>query len=128
VSTDLTLPEPNIPLLRKAVEWAEAEAAKTDGTCLWDQGAWAQETDCGTAYCIAGFAAVNSIPNAHEVPDGFGYVDLYVDGEEAFWFDTGGRALGLTLFEAEKLFHAQNTIADVRRIAEGIAARAGERL
>jgi hypothetical protein len=36
--------------------------------------------------------------------------------------------LGLTSAEAEALFAGSNTIEDVRRVAEEIAARVGERL
>ncbi len=119
------LPEPNIPLLRKAVEWAEAEAAKTDGTGLWNQAWYAEQRECGTAYCIAGFAIMAGLSGAKLV-DGY---ELEVDGNDCVsWFDTGRAALGLTENEAYALFNANNSIAEVREVAEQIAARAGERL
>jgi hypothetical protein len=126
------LPQPNIPLLRKAVEWAEAEAAKTDGTCLWDQGSWAEQTDCGTTYCIAGYTVLIALPQAEmrerEDENEPGLLDLYVDGERAWWSETAASVLGITREECLDLFEADNSIADVRLFAEQIAARAGERL
>ena len=123
------LPQPNIPLLRKAVEWAEAEAAKTDGTCLWYQRNWAVETECGTAYCIAGFVVTQTVAGASVViPDWDAddpYAVLQIDGARADWISVGRDALGLTADEASGLFHEDNTIGDVRRIAEQIAARDG---
>lgn len=118
------LPTPNIPLLRKAVEWAEAEAAKTDGTCLWVQQSYITETACGTAYCIAGYVAAVSpevtIPSTWSFPQ--------MGGREVPYHEVGQTLLGLTTDEAYDLFDALNTIYDVRETAEEIAARAGERL
>lgn len=124
--------EVNIPLLRKAVEWAEAEAAKPRELCEWEQGVWALSAEeraaapladmdltelpmyekapgCGTCYCIAGFVAVAS---------GVETVGYYHEVEAS-------RLLGLDPVQACDLFHADNTIEDVRRIAESLA---GERL
>ena len=122
----------NIPLLRKAVEWAEAEAAKPFELCEWRQAMWvttfdedatrkwkfiAQRTtrealgkapECGTCYCIAG------------------YVVAAVDGREHVSLSTEERAAQLLGLPGHSdLFDAVNTIEDVRRIAEDIA---GERL
>jgi hypothetical protein len=109
----------DIPLLRKAVEWAEVEAAKPTEQCQWYQGAYdvpAYEVNrkCGTCYCIAG------------------WVCLVADGEVPE-FGIGPRAAELLGIPDEHnyeggLFWDTNTIEDVRRIAEGIAAEAGERL
>lgn len=129
INSPSDLPEPNIPLLRKAVEWAEAEAAKTDGTCLWNQGVWAASTDCGTAHCIAGYVVMAAHPGNVTVAESeYGDLDLYVDGEEALWGETAQELLGLTVHERVDLFDGANTITDVRLFAEQIAARAGERL
>jgi hypothetical protein len=112
----------NIPLLRKAVEWAEAEAAKPVEQCQWYQGYWAVpaeiiKRDCGTCYCIAGrvlhdaglpiddYSAENNARAAAGL--------LGIDWEEAMY---GG------------LFSASNDIQAVRRKAEEIAAAAGESL
>lgn len=143
--------EVNIPLLRKCVEWAEAEAAKPDVECRWEQreyvtvpyirahniasrrmgdvpwvygNEWCErrdalaselEPECGTCYCIAGYvgqqlderyARSATVDNRH--------VDSFARG-----------ALGLNSSQAEQLFDSDNSIEDVRRIAEEIA---GERL
>jgi hypothetical protein len=128
----------NIPLLRKAVEWAEAEAAKPPEMCEWEQRRYilprldeadpetasaygglenvarereefGKAEECGTCYCIAGYvAAVSGRPFDY-------YSAEYVASEE----------LGISAFGADALFCATNSIADVRRIAEEIA---GERL
>jgi hypothetical protein len=135
--TLIDLPEPNIPLLRKAVEWAEAEAAKTDGTCLWNQEDWAKQTDCGTAYCIAGYTVAIASPTVAIVPEpcdcGQDWcktvnVNARRDGNPLDWEAEGQQLLGLDAEEAERLFDPGNSITDVRRHAEAIAARAGERL
>lgn len=114
----------NVPLLRKAVEWAEGEAAKPPELCEWWQGMWVTEPkdfaietvfgmpkkapECGTCYCIAGYIC--------EV--------LGLDTKRGYT-EPSAEALGIDGDRAEDLFHGGNTIEDVRRIAEGIA---GERL
>lgn len=133
----MTEPTVNIPLLRKAVEWAEAEAAKPYELCEWFQGDWvvtpgARKThrawlerkgqpieglaakECGTCYCIAGYAA--QVVDPH-----------FADTDEVG--DTTARevaqeALGITDRQADQLFAGPNTITDVRRIAESIAGEA----
>lgn len=125
-------PAVNIPLLRKAIEWAEAEAAKPWELSEWNQGWWMSEPalvrpsydlidaglarrdqakapECGTCYCIAGFVAAET-QNVH---------DPFLAR------DTAADALGLDEDQADELFDGGNNIADVRRVAESIA---GERL
>ena len=123
----------NIPLLRKAVEWAEAEAAKPPELCEWVQAWWrtapdasegswewrvrngrhrwdavARSHECGTTYCIAGYIA-----------------EQVAGRVESGWSQIAQEALGIHALAASRLFDAVNTIQDVRRIAEEIA---GERL
>lgn len=125
---DLSLPAPNIPLLRKAVEWAAAEAQKPPEQREWNQGTWAEPTACGTAYCVAGYVAITAMPGAREVASTYGDYDLYVGDKRWRWDEAAQGLLGITGDEADDLFAAGNTITDVRRVAEEIAARAGERL
>ena len=120
------MPDVNIPLLRKCVEWAEAEAMKPDELRNWEQNYYSVEPDqypiarpirgvgqvevqkapsCGTCYCIAGYAS---------------YLSEKVPGSVA-----GAEVLGLNSSDARVLFDEENTIEDIRRIAESIA---GERL
>jgi len=135
----------NIPLLRKCVEWAEAEAMKPIELCEWNQLDWiADDTEqrmarlrvqegefftrldralaikapeCGTCYCIAGYIT-------HEI------VGEKAGAEAGVMFGASraivaANALGISKNAAEPLFRADNTIEDVRRIAESIA---GEKL
>ena len=131
----MTEPTVNVPLLRKAVEWAEAEAAKPAELCEWEQGAWSttaedvawargfladgerapawvsriaeKSDDCGTCFCIAGFI------NAQH-------------GNRPSDYKAAAELLGLPVgIDVPDLFKPSNTIEDVRRIAESIA---GERL
>lgn len=128
----------NVPLLRKAVEWAEAEAVKPPELREWEQNWWVltpeerarrvevaqndpnyydsrewaayiKAPECGTCYCIAGFVAAQTDSGA---------VGYQVEAAAA-------EALGLDLDSAGPLFDCDNTIEDVRRIAESLA---GERL
>jgi hypothetical protein len=104
--------EVNIPLLRKAVEWAEAEAAKPQRTSAWYQPGVIENAedigrDCGTCYCLAGFIAATV--TGEEWPDD--PIGVALDA-------LGGASIG-------GLFSATNSIQDVRRIAEDLA---GERL
>lgn len=125
-------PEVNIPLLRKAVEWAEAEAAKPRELCEWHQGAWValpqelrRAPDCGTCYCIAGHV-VATLGYTHPAKNEYG--DHMVNPVTKGHVDPHKRAmkeLGLTDDQAGELFRGCNNIKDVRRIAEAIA---GERL
>ena len=109
----MTAPTPDVPLLRRAVGWVESEAAKPWEVREWQQQFWrSYHPFCGTVYCVAG------------------YVD-HIAGRDTNFdtiADSARQLLGLTGREGKALFAAHNTAADVRRIAEDIAARAGERL
>ena len=127
-------PNANVPLLRKAVEWVEAEAAKgkdSKGIPLgeWIQGAWAtdktdlvtyygtaleQEHTCGTAFCVAGYVGQLQEPRYAEKDT--------VDGVHVSEF--AEKVLGLTPSESTALFSGGNSAEDVRRIAERIAGEA----
>lgn len=114
----------NLPLLRKAVEWAESEDRKPKPESEWFQTFFAMpgvmiDRDCETAYCIAGYVAKSAGREANEFED---------------WDDIAMELLGIDwtdAWEREKgggLFAASNTIEDVRRIAENIAHKYGEEL
>jgi hypothetical protein len=149
----VTDPIPDIPRLRKTVEWAEAEAAQPDGG-RWRQSNWysflgaephfkmdaevaltgegvaSEEGFCKTAFCIAGKAVVDSDQFVLRAGGGGSCLMAYdLDtGEHMPWGVAGATVLGLTSVEAEALFDERNTIDDVRHVAEEIAARVGERL
>lgn len=125
--------EVNIPLLRKAVEWAEAEAAKPPGQCLWLQAEWMTfpedhksehswsaglreenglTAECGTTHCIAGWIGATM---------GDGFDRNWVNAEGVAVEEFAAEALGLSRCDAMALFRGTNTIEDVRRIAESLA-------
>lgn len=138
--------EVNVPLLRKAVEWAEAEAAKPRELCEWYQGSWrmdpaqaggnfydedadeaySKSTDCGTCFCIAGYAASITLQPGETLEDD----TIRLDGQlQAFVYDRAAEVLGIQSGPMSNrhigLFNGSNSIEDVRRIAEELA---GERL
>lgn len=127
--------EVNIPLLRKAVEWVEAEALKPISEREWYQASWRRpETvevwdevsekyvaHCGTAYCVAGYVGQLVNPE-YQKSDWL----KNEGGTPVMHVSTAAKeALGLTTDQADRLFDAGNDVKDVRRIAEEIA---GERL
>lgn len=136
--TDEELPRPNLPLLRKVLDHIDAHPNE------WYQSEWGIRTDsypltfidgnapaCGTAFCIAGHAAVMSGATpvwgeegnlSYIRPPGGGFADVQ---------EFARKALGLTHDEASSLdglFAAENDRDEIQRHAEAIAARAGERL
>lgn len=133
-------PIPDLPLLRKAVEWAETEATKPDGESQWYQDTWrtthgdTSEGFCGTSFCIAGYVAETTEGNwvgqserlyakDYDHPE---CVKVNPARNTVHVSDRAQRLLGLTHGEAAQLFSAYNTIDDVRRAAKRIALRAGE--
>lgn len=116
----------NLPLLRKAVEWAESEATKPRDESHWNQRLFATQRACGTAYCIAGYVVAEHAEGEHNVAthhidnDGSAKIAqdlLGIDREDA-WGRLGGVGL----------FSACNSIEDVRYVAERIARKHGEEL
>lgn len=114
--------EVNIPLLRKAVEWAEAEHARSDGKGAWRQCTVAEdseETHCGTAYCIAGYVLAQQ---------GYSVAQIQAMGDSDEDLDLAAELLGIPAWSttfAPHLFDGFNDITRVRSIAEELA---GERL
>lgn len=118
--------EVNVPLLRKAVEWAEVEAEKGSAS-RWDQQWWrftptvfvegigVTNATCDTCYCIAGY--VGTLVNE-------AYVHSEWDDDGVHVADAAQKALGLTAEQAGCLFRSSNTIEQVREIAEHIAGGA----
>ena len=121
-------PTPNLPLLRKVLEHVDAHPDE------WNQHAWGMQTSrsaCGTAFCIAGHAAVMAglTPVWKRTGDEtFMHSVVDADGNEVFVAYAAQDALGLTGAEQEQLFWLYNSRADVQTVAERIAARGGERL
>lgn len=132
--------EPNVPLLRKMVEWVEEQATLTEGRewnqtwfVLHDMGVqWVvgegEVAFCDTAYCVAGKVAVDA---GWVAKDDSGYV--HKDGVTRRASDVAAEILGIPDWYAvdedydrpEHLFDGGNSAEDIRRLAEGYA---GERL
>ncbi len=129
----LNYPTPDVPLLRKVLAWAETEATKPEPEREWDQSAWRRsaalrskihDQPCGTAYCIAGYTC--HLDGREWDTDATGLGICLVDGRTTP--AVARSLLGITKLEAGALFDANNTIDQLRRIAGGIAARAGDTL
>lgn len=127
-------PTVNIPLLRKAVEWVEAEEARPYREREWNQATWYLERSdtaqaegwCGTACCVAGWVGLNS-PDVAMERDEEGELTnrvTYHGGHSVHVADYARMQLGLTDAEADELFAGANAAADIRRIAEEIAGEA----
>lgn len=113
----------DIALLRKSVEWAEAEAALPVKNSAWCQRDWvtpgeAIGRDCGTAYCVAGYILhiTGNEPTVSGLSTGLRAAELLgVRLDQVLW-NSGGSGL----------FGSINTIKDVRREAELLATKYGE--
>jgi hypothetical protein len=123
-------PVPNIPLLRKAVEWVEAEAEKNIKEREWNQGDWmrrrsaANEAEgwCGTACCVAGWVGLQADNAQPEMRDGeFTDRMVYPSGMVVHVADYARAALGLTEEQADSLFAGSNTAETIRMLAEEFA-------
>ena len=91
----------------------------------YDQGVIEGETACGTAYCIAGWAAFLRLGHAWQVTQV--YCDLLgLDFREAWGYvkrtDTGGERVVPGLFSSEWRPHDGLSVPDaLRKIGEGAA-------
>lgn len=138
--------DPYIPRLRKIVEWVEEQDALPETDREWQQVGWLDNSamraatqlarasgdlatvatmfDCKTKACVCGRLAIE---NGATIETGASsFLDIRFDGLDPYSY--GQRELGITYDEASNLFDAFNTAPDVRRDAETIAARVGERL
>lgn len=135
----------NIDLLRECVEWAEKEDAKGPFDSHWNQGGWAtpmrtvlahrglvvvEQDDapvCGTAYCIAGYAAAISGMTLPKRPDCLDrrMVAAKLPCVQPDFSEVGAALLGIDEVEARTLFDGANTLERVKRIAAEIASNHG---
>lgn len=88
----------------------------------WDQEFWAQQKDCGTSYCMAGWACVL---DGQKIDWGLGNSDAdSVDGyAESSYLTTGERVdekgreiLGLNYEQADDLFYCTNNASALMRL------------
>ena len=120
---------PDIPLLRKCVEWAETEAQKPYRERRWEQSRWKVEKECGTAYCIAGYVIELQGGYEWDRDEVWGDCIRSSDGLGVERVSTvANRLLGLTPEQGDALFYPGNNIQRVRHVAERIAQTQGETL
>jgi len=80
----------------------------------WNQGAWAVQTSCGTAYCFAGTAVHLAQPDAEfNFDDGAPRVAWSVNDRPVG--ASAAELLGLSEDDADRLFEPGNTLTDLRR-------------
>ena len=131
-------PAPDLPMLRKVISAIDAEPDR------WSQHSWGHfiqdqsgEWSCGTARCVAGWAATFAPTLVTEQESPHSPPDLVIS-------DTASYALGLTRWEAIDLFESSMYVRidpcsgthasrseqreNIQVIAEQIAERAGETL
>jgi hypothetical protein len=133
------LPPVNVPLLRKAVEWVEEQAALPYNGA-WDQNDWArtlstwesQKRGCGSAYCFAGYVSQTAYPefadtsvitvnaNTYKTSD----IAMALLGLTDEHYLLGSRALRVPGID-RYLFQGDNSPEDIRAICEFVA---GEKL
>lgn len=151
----MTTPEPNIPLLRKAVEWVETQDALPEIDREWEQEVYLSPPEhrafkmirlsgltaldpytirplvdrlaphCGTGYCVAGHIAA-TIDSRYLTTEAVDYPHGFEYlGRAVHSSVVAKEAMGLTGAQAGELFAGGNTARDIRRVAENVA---GERL
>lgn len=104
---------PNIEALRDAVEWVEREDAKRQ---RGEPSEWCQRTwFCGSAYCVAVYIALK-----HGYSRAYGRA-VERDGKACSVFHAALGILKIMRYECWRMVDANNTAADIRRIAEEIA-------
>jgi hypothetical protein len=101
---------PNIPLLRKAVEWVEEQAALPEEERTWDQGVWR----CDTAMCVAGY--ISDLEGWHIYRESSMSVRHPETGQIRSISHVARQALGLDEVASTALF--VETIADERVIRD----------
>ncbi len=121
----------NVELLDVCLAWAEQEAVKPFGA--WDQSDWSRETDCGTSYCIAGYA-VSLQPGLRFCRTTRGVAYAVLGADHLFKSGIGPVAadlLGIDRVSADYLFDPSNAIEDIRQYvatlkAEGVLRPPGD--
>jgi len=107
----------NKELLRRTMDAVPANPE------LHNQKLWATQTDCGTAYCFAGWACkLSGFEADFEFlePNKAGVIDAarLVGGDQIDY--KASQLLGLDWWSAECLFAAENTTADLKELVDEI--------
>jgi hypothetical protein len=102
---------PDVPLLRKLVEWVEEQDKLPPEQKEWNQGEWIDRfAVCGTAYCSAGYIG--------QMLDERYKLNPYVMGIHVSRF--AAINLGLNSRQASCLFNGANSAAAIRGIVTNI--------
>jgi hypothetical protein len=142
------MPTPNVPMLRKAVEWVEEQDKLPEIDREWDQSDFRRSPEAYALYLM--FQVRNALgvrvghghlkkaaqvlePHCGTVFCVAGYVGQLTDERYRFHevvndihvAQFAQQVLGLTEDQANEMFDGCNTAADIRRIAERVA---GEQL
>ena len=122
----------DVPLLRKVADWVDEQAALPIRASAWSQMNWVVEgrtigrTECGTAYCVAGYVG-NVLSDYACASDTQTWV-VTERGEEHV-SDVAACMIGLPIDVLNRqLFSGINSAAEVRSWCEIYAERAGEKL
>jgi hypothetical protein len=119
-------PVPNLNLIREVLSVIKENPER------WNQSIWMSSPEpkftCGTAMCVAGHAVSISDLDIKWVYSRWDkeYRGTLEDGRMIA--KVAQELLGLTENEANTLFDANNTFAELKTIAKQIAERAGEKL
>ncbi|MET0426648.1 MAG: hypothetical protein ABW046_22465 [Actinoplanes sp.] len=106
----------NIELLDKIITQIEEHPE------LWNQGVWAAPTECGTAYCVAGWAASMTLAGPLEL---HGSMFIDADGVRHVWATYGADVLGITDSQADELFNGGNDLETIKEMRDALAANPG---
>lgn len=100
----------NIELLDQIISHVEANPE------TWDQAVYYTPTECGSAYCVFGHAAVMTMGQVTPVEYSTEFFDSA--GKRHTWYLAGMRALGLTCDQANVLSHESNTLGEIKAMRE----------
>jgi hypothetical protein len=88
----------------------------------WNQDSWVSRRDCGTAYCVAGWAVARKYGEV-QIKEKLYINDSFRVGTEVHTFERAGRdILELTFVQATWLFAPGNTLEDIKLMRDALAA------
>lgn len=111
----------NIELFRRIISHARQHPEE------YDQTRYRAQRTCGTTYCIAGHAVIMTHGEVQMLTydDRLNlgrFADFRLpDGRYGDWMGTGAKALGLTIYQAEVVFSANNSLERVERMVDLLA-------
>jgi hypothetical protein len=107
-------PTPNVDLLRATMDEILARPEKHN------QGAWASQTTCGTAYCFAGQACHLSGLEADQSDLETAGFTSFLEGDAGLIEFVAVSLLGLDYASAQVLFAEDNSTADLKHYVDEI--------